>query len=167
MDITALQSRHRDLSNLPLDQLAKSTQIDEKEKIGAASRAFEAVLLRQILQESQKPAFPSKLIGNSATDGIYKDMVVNQLAESISKSGSFGLAKSLAGELQRQTGGAKSHALGALAQPSAAASSRTVSARGRQPPLQPAGKDTKDPMRTVQGVGPISRGHAPPHISQS
>ena len=31
-------------------------------------------------------------------------MVVSQLADSISKSGSFGLAKSLAGELQRQTG---------------------------------------------------------------
>jgi len=110
MDIPALQPRHLDLSNLPLDHLTASTQIDEKEKIGAVSRAFEAVLLRQILQESQKPAFPSKLIGNTATDGIYHDMVVNQLAESISKSGSFGLAKRLVGELQRQTGAAKSAA---------------------------------------------------------
>jgi Rod binding domain-containing protein len=110
MDVTTLQPRHLDLSNLSLDHLAASTQIDEKEKISEVSRAFEAVLLRQILQESQKPAFPSKLIGNSATDGIYHDMVVNQLAENISKSGSFGLAKSLAGELQRQTGAAKSAA---------------------------------------------------------
>ena len=111
MDIPALQPRHLDLSNLPLDHLTASTQIDEKEKIGAVSRAFEAVLLRQILQESQKPAFPSKLVGNTATDGIYHDMVVNQLAESISKSGSFGLAKRLVGELQRQTGAAKSAGL--------------------------------------------------------
>ena len=35
-------------------------------------------------------------------------MVVSQLADSISKSGSFGLAKSLSGDLQRQTGAAKS-----------------------------------------------------------
>jgi Rod binding domain-containing protein len=108
MDIPALQPRHLDLSNLSLEHLTASTQIDEKQKIGEVSRAFEAVLLRQILQESQKPAFPSKLIGNTATDSIYHDMVVNQLAENISKSGSFGLAKRLAGELQRQTGAAKS-----------------------------------------------------------
>ena len=107
MDIHPLQSRHIDLSNLPLDRVAASTQIDQKEKINQVSRAFEAVLLRQILQESQKPAFKSKLESNTATDGIYHDMVINQLAENISKSGSFGLAKSLSGELQRQTGAAK------------------------------------------------------------
>jgi Rod binding domain-containing protein len=108
MDIHPLQSRHIDLSNLPLDRVAASTQIDQKEKISQVSRAFEAVLLRQILQESQKPAFKSKLESNTATDGIYRDMVVNQLAENISKSGTFGLAKSLSGELQRQTGVSKS-----------------------------------------------------------
>jgi Rod binding domain-containing protein len=96
MDINPLQSRHIDLSNVPLENLASSTQVDQKDKIAEVSRAFEAVLLRQILQESQKPSFKSKLSGDSATDGIYHDMVVNQLAESISKSGSFGLAKQLA-----------------------------------------------------------------------
>jgi Rod binding domain-containing protein len=111
MEIPALKSRHMDLSNLPLENLAASTQAGEKEKIGEVSRAFEAVLLRQILQEGLRPAFASKGAGHSATDGIYRDMVVNQLAESISKSGRFGLAKSLAGELQKQTGPAKSSAL--------------------------------------------------------
>jgi Rod binding domain-containing protein len=143
MDIPALPSRRLDLSNLSLDQVAASTQIGEKEKIGEASRAFEAVLLRQILQEGQKPAFPSKLIGNSAADSIYKDMVVNQLAENISKSGSFGLAKSLAGELQRQTGAAKPHESGAAAPSSMAAGSSTVSVSGHQRRPQPAGKDTQ------------------------
>jgi len=137
MNIPALQSRRVDVSNLSLDQLAKSTQIDEKQKVKEVSRAFEAVLLRQILQEGQKPAFPSKLIGNSATDGIYKDMVVNQLAESISKSGSFGLAKSLAGELQRQVGAAKPHAAGAVSHPSKAAVLSTASVHGR-PSAAPA-----------------------------
>ena len=110
MEINPLQSRHIDLSNLPLDNLAASTQAGEKEKIGEVSRAFEAVLLRQILQEGQRPAFASKGAGNSSIDGIYRDMVVNQLAENISKSGRFGLAKSLAGELQRQTSARKSTA---------------------------------------------------------
>ena len=120
MDINPLQSRHIDLSNVPLEHLASSTQIDQKDKIAEVSRAFEAVLLRQILQETQKPSFKSKLSGNSATDGIYHDMVVNQLAESISKSGTFGLAKHFAGQLQRQAGAARSPALSAVAQPSAA-----------------------------------------------
>jgi Rod binding domain-containing protein len=107
MEINPLLSRHIDLSNLPLDNLAASTHATEKEKVGEVSRAFEAVLLRQILQEGQKPTFKSKLTGTSTTDGIYHDMVTNQLAESISKSGSFGLAKSLAGELQKQSGSKK------------------------------------------------------------
>jgi Rod binding domain-containing protein len=108
MEINPLQSRHLDLSNLPLDRVAASTQISEKEKVAEVSRAFEAVLLRQILQEGQRPVFQSKLISNSASDGIYRDMVVSQLADNISKSGSFGLAKTLAGELQRHTGAATS-----------------------------------------------------------
>jgi Rod binding domain-containing protein len=107
MEINPLLSRHIDLSNLPLDNVAASTHATEKEKVGEVSRAFEAVLLRQILQEGQKPTLKSKLSGTSATDSIYRDMVTNQLAESISKSGSFGLAKSLAGELQKQTSSKK------------------------------------------------------------
>jgi Rod binding domain-containing protein len=110
MPIQPLQGQHIDPSRLQLDHLAASTQIDEKTKIGEVSRAFEAVLLRQILQESQKPAFKSKLTGNTAADGIYHDIVVNQLAENISKSGGFGLAKHLTSELQRQTGAANSAA---------------------------------------------------------
>jgi len=148
MDIPPLQARRPDLSNVPLDSLAANTQLSEKDKIGEASRAFEAVLLRQILQESQKPVFASKLIGNSATDGIYRDMVVSQLADSISKSGSFGLAKNLAGQLQRQTGTAKSAAPTTVPQPSTAASLRTVSVRSRAPQPQPAGADAHAPLTT-------------------
>ena len=107
MDIPPLHSHKIDLSNLPLDRVAASTQISEKDKIGEVSRAFEAVLLRQILQESQKPIFKSKLIGNSTTDGIYRDLVTTQLADSISKSGSFGLARSLSTQLQHQSKAAK------------------------------------------------------------
>jgi Rod binding domain-containing protein len=143
MDIHPLQTRHIDLSNLPLDRVAASTQIDQKEKINQVSRAFEAVLLRQILQESQKPSFKSKLESNTATDGIYHDMVVNQLAENISKSGSFGLAKSLSGELQRQTGAVKSHAPAAVAQPSTSASLRTVPVRGHKSQPQIANENAK------------------------
>ena len=104
MNIASLQSLRVEAANLSLDRLAANTQVPESEKVAEVSRAFEAVLLRQILSESQRPVFQSPYAGNSATDGIYRDLVVNQMAEDISKSGSFGLGKSLAGELQRQTG---------------------------------------------------------------
>lgn len=90
-----------------MDRLAVSTQVSESEKVAEVSRAFEAVLLRQILSESQRPVFQSSSVGNSSVDGIYRDMVVNQMADDISKSGSFGLGKSLAHELQRQSGPAQ------------------------------------------------------------
>ena len=96
MAIAPLQSCHIDAANLPLESLAASKHVPESEKIAQASRAFEAILLSQILQESQKPVFPSKFMGNSTTSGIYRDLVVNQMAEDISKSGSFGLAKIIA-----------------------------------------------------------------------
>lgn len=103
MDITPLSQIRVDVANLPLDQVANNTRLSETEKVGQACKAFEAVLLRQILAEGQKPMFASKYVENSTTSDIYRDMVVTQLAESISRSGSFGLAKTLSGELQRQT----------------------------------------------------------------
>src|SRR5580704_7567350 len=119
MDISPLATRPTDTSNLPLESLVGNKQMSQSEKIAQASQAFESVLLRQILSESQKPVFPSKYVGNSTSDGIYRDQVVNQLADNISKSGSFGLGRSLAHELQRKygktetpaTASAPSHAL--------------------------------------------------------
>ena len=111
MDISPLHSRRVDTANLSLDRIAASTQVPESQKIAEASRAFEALLLRQILSESQRPVFGSKSSGNSTSEGIYRDLIVNQMADDISKSGGFGVGKSLARELQHQLGGAKPAAL--------------------------------------------------------
>ena len=89
-------------AEMPLDQLVKNPALSEKDKIGELSRQFEAMLLRQILQQTQKTVIKSKLTEDSATSGIYQDMITYHLAESISKSGSFGFAQSLQEELSRQ-----------------------------------------------------------------
>jgi len=115
MEISPLQQHSVNAADLPLDRLASSTKVSEPEKVAQVSRAFEAILLRQVLSETQQPVFKSKYVGNSATDGIYRDLVVNQLAENISKSGGLGLASSLTCELQRQSGAVKA----AAPQPSA------------------------------------------------
>jgi Rod binding domain-containing protein len=102
MDISPLLARRVKAEDLPLDRLASNTRVSEPEKIAAAGHAFEALLLRQVLQEAQRPVFQSKYANDSTTHGIYRDMVVEQLAESMAKSNSLGLARSLASAMQRQ-----------------------------------------------------------------
>jgi Rod binding domain-containing protein len=88
-------------ANLPLERLAASTQVNDREKIAEVSRQFEAVLLRQILSQAQKPLFNSSLVsgGGGASQAIYQDMVTQQLADRISQGGTFGFGKVLEKEL--------------------------------------------------------------------
>ena len=90
-----------DASQLPLESLAGNANISDKDKIAEVSRQFEAVLLRQILQEARKPGMGGST-DSSVSSSVYTDMVNQQLAESISRSGGFGLAKSLQGQLAHQ-----------------------------------------------------------------
>jgi Rod binding domain-containing protein len=101
MNMPALHSRIK-ASDVPLEQLAGNPKISDQDKVAEVSRQFEAVLLRQILQETRKSSVTSASSADATTSGIYDDMINNQLAESISRSGSFGLAKSLQGQLVHQ-----------------------------------------------------------------
>jgi len=100
MNIAAIQTPSA--ADVPVEQLAHDRALSEDQKVGEVSRQFEALLLRQILQETQKTVIPSKFADNSTTASIYHDMVTNQLADSISKSGAVGLAQSLQRQLTRQ-----------------------------------------------------------------
>ena len=101
MELAPLQC-HVKASDLPVERLAGNKQLTETEKVTEISRQFEAVLLRQILAAAQKTVIPSKLNPESAASGIYKDMITNQLADTISHSGALGLGDTLAHELTRQ-----------------------------------------------------------------
>jgi Rod binding domain-containing protein len=79
--------------DIPIERLAGNSQVSEADKIAGVSRQFEAVLLRQFLTEAQKPLLNPKDDSNGAVKDIYKDMMVNHLADEISKKGNFGLAK--------------------------------------------------------------------------
>jgi flagellar protein FlgJ len=94
MNISAIQSKSPvDASTIPVEELAGSKQVTEQQKIAEASRQFEAIMLRQILSESQKPVITSEFTDNSTAAGIYQDYITNTLADSMSKSGTLGLAK--------------------------------------------------------------------------
>lgn len=88
--------------NLPIEKLVGNKSLSEKEKVAEVSRQFESVLLRQILGQARKTVFKSKFSEDSMTSGIYQDMATSQLADAISRSGSFGLARSLEAQLIRQ-----------------------------------------------------------------
>jgi flagellar protein FlgJ len=116
MVISPLQ-KNVNASDIDPERLAGNTALSEQQKIAEASRQFEAILLRQILAATQKTVIPSKFADNSTASSIYRDMITNQLAESISKSGAFGLAQTFEQQLTPTLGapesGHQEHALGA------------------------------------------------------
>jgi Rod binding domain-containing protein len=92
---------HVDASQLPLESLAGNKTIADADKVAEVSRQFEAVLVRQILQDIRKPVLaPAE--GDPTANGIYNDMINNQMADNISRSGGFGLAKSMVAQLTHQ-----------------------------------------------------------------
>lgn len=101
MDIAALQS-HVKASDLPFEKLAGNKSVSESDKVQEACRQFEAVLMRQILQEARKTVISSGE-SESSSKGIYDDMINNQMADSMTRSGGIGLAKSLQAQMVHQT----------------------------------------------------------------
>jgi len=102
-------------ANIPVEELAGNKHLTEQQKIAEASRQFEAIMLRQILSESQKPVITSEFTDNSTAAGIYQDYITNTLADSISKSGTFGLAKMFEHQLSHPSSKAGSTGKNALA----------------------------------------------------
>jgi flagellar protein FlgJ len=100
MQITSLP-KNVVAADIAPERLANNSALTEQQKIAEASRQFEAILLRQILSATQKPVIPSKFADNSTAAQIYRDMVTDQLADSMSKSGAFGLAKTFEQQLTR------------------------------------------------------------------
>jgi Rod binding domain-containing protein len=89
-------------ADVPIQQLLDNRQLDQEQKLAEVARQFEAVLLRQILRQTQQPVFPSEFTDNSTAANIYHDLVTEQLADTISKSGTLGLAKMLQLQLNHQ-----------------------------------------------------------------
>lgn len=101
MNISALQSNVH-ANDVQIENLAGNKHLSEQDKVGEVSRQFEAVMLRQILNDATKKMFAGDEGEESASKGIYQDMITNTLADSISRSGAFGLARSLSKQLQHE-----------------------------------------------------------------
>lgn len=95
----------------------------EAARLRTTTEQFEAMFLRQILNEAQKPVIKSSLTPKDSSYGIYQDMMVNSLADTISHSGSFGLARTMEAQLRQN-----------MAARAAAKDSSAVSANGSGTP---------------------------------
>ena len=90
-------------ADIPLEKLATSKAISEEQKTSEMTRQFEAMLLRQILNEAQKSTFKSKFASSGVSTAIYQDLMVNQLADKISSSRTVGLSQELETQVSRQS----------------------------------------------------------------
>ena len=91
-------------ADIPLEKLATSKALTEEQKTSEMTRQFEAMLMRQILTEAQKPMFKSSLSsGGGVSTAIYQDLMVTQLADKISSSRTVGLAQELEKQVSRQS----------------------------------------------------------------
>lgn len=88
------------LAGVPLERIAANPKLGKAEKLEAACKAFEAVLLRQILDSAQKVVIPSSGTSDSASSSIYRDMVTSQMADQIAASGQFGVARSFLDQIR-------------------------------------------------------------------
>jgi Rod binding domain-containing protein len=102
MNIDSLKP-HVVASDIAPEKLARNPQLSEKQKIAEASRQFESILLKQILESSQKTVIKSKYSEESTASGIYHDMITSHLADSISKSGTFGLSQTFEQQLNHRS----------------------------------------------------------------
>ena len=119
-------------ADLPLERVMSNKAIPEGERLQAAGRAFEAVFLRQILESAQKTVVSSGINQESSVSAIYRDLITSQLADNISRSGQFGLARSFQSEWQRASDKA-----GASATPATAAKSPAAATAPTPDPEDP------------------------------
>ena len=97
-------------AEVPVEKIASSKTLNEQEKVAEMTRQFEAVLLRQVLNQAYKPAFKSTMMPDAGVTGsIYQDMMVNELADKISSSRTLGMATELQRQFTRQNSAPKAH----------------------------------------------------------
>jgi len=82
--------------------LDRLKQLPEREAIGRLSREFEAIFVREILKNAQKTVIESSITREDGASAIYRDMMVEHLANGIRDAGGLGVAEALERDLTRQ-----------------------------------------------------------------
>jgi Rod binding domain-containing protein len=67
----------------------------DSEQVQAATEQFEAILIRQYLNDAMKPLFDGPLMGNGSGTHMYQYMITDTLANELSQTSTFGMASLL------------------------------------------------------------------------
>lgn len=79
----------------------RMSKMSENEQVAQVSKQFETIFIRQILNESLKPAMKSMLGGGEDPGSdIYQSLIVDTLAESIEEGGGLGISNIIQLQLQ-------------------------------------------------------------------
>ncbi|MEA2478945.1 MAG: hypothetical protein QOJ07_867 [Thermoleophilaceae bacterium] len=102
-DLSALSgsSSPIDVSSMPAD-VRKDGQ--EGEKAYQAAMSFESLLVKQLTKTlANSSAFGAGQDGDSGSPAAYRDMVADNMADSIARNGGIGIAESLYKSLRPET----------------------------------------------------------------
>lgn len=92
------------VSRTPATGTAATPQADrQRDQMRQAAQAFEAVFIRQMIGSMRQARLAEDAFGSSATDQ-FREMGDAQLAENMSRQGSFGIAEMLLNQFQRGGG---------------------------------------------------------------
>ena len=81
---------------------ARETYTKEKARATKATQDFEAVFLGMMLKQMRKSmAGEDALLGKSSESKMFQDMMDDRLAQQMSRSGSFGVAKAMMKSIER------------------------------------------------------------------
>src|SRR3954469_12376919 len=81
---------------------AKDKFTKEKSRVTKATQDFEAVFIGMMLKQMRKSmAGDNALFGKSQEAKVYQDMMDDSLAQQMSKTGTFGLAKAMVKSIER------------------------------------------------------------------
>ena len=75
----------------------------QRERLRAAAEAFEAVFMRQLIGSMRQAKLADDMFGSQSTDQ-FRDLSDAQLADNMSKQGSFGIAEMLLNQFQGRGG---------------------------------------------------------------
>jgi flagellar protein FlgJ len=154
------------LAPTPIERLESNPRLTEEQKIAEASRQFEAVLLRQIISAARRTVIESDFESRSTASDIYEDMVNYSLAEAISQSGAFGVARALEAQLRsRRPASAEPSAVSGSPESSAPARSAESPGTAASPAAETASlrpDDSAAPAATEISARAASRFRVPP-----
>lgn len=81
---------------------AKASYTKEKTRVTKATQEFEAVFIGMMLKQMRKSmAGENAMFGKSSESKIYQEMMDDNLAQQMSKTGTFGLAKAMMKSIER------------------------------------------------------------------